>query len=193
MSPIFNKILHMGLILLLQLNLSISAQDIKVPLEIQFALLPKVIMLEKNLSVQDEKIKIAILFDSTIRSSIKVKERIFSFVDNHSYKNDNSNFVYIPLDLANEVALSNLLIEHQLNAVYLTPLRSEHINQISLECKKLKLISFTGVEKYLDYGISILFDIKNKKPKITINMESVKEEGASFSSYLLRLANIINN
>jgi len=193
MQSTFNKILHLGLIIFLQLNLSISAQDIKVPLEIQFALLPKVLLLEKTLSVQEEKIKIAILYDSTIRSSINVKEKIFSFIDDQRYKKDNSKFVYITLDLANEVALSNLLIEHQLNAVYLTPLRSEHINQISLECKKLKLISFTGIEKYLDYGISILFDIKNKKPKITINMESVKEEGASFSSYLLRLANIINN
>lgn len=187
------KILFAVFTFMLLFNTNTLSQDVKVPLEIQFALLPKVLMLEKSLAVQDEKIKIAIIYDASIRSSIRMKDKILSFIENQSYKKDNTKFNFVTIDLANEADLSETLKESNIDAVYLTPLKSENITLVSFHCKNLKLISFTGVEKYLDYGISILFDIKNKKPKITINLESAKEEGASFSSYLLRLVNIINN
>ena len=174
-------------------DLDCRSQQSKVPLEIQFALLPKVLLLEKNLALKEKDIRVGIVYDNSSAASRLSKNKIFEFTDNPTYKEDNSKFQFIPIAIKEANDFQNTVSSQQLDAIYLTAEKSFSISNLLDICKKHKIISFTGIEEYFNEGVSVFFDIRNNKPKITINLQSAKKEGANFSSYLLRLANIIDN
>jgi hypothetical protein len=75
--------------------------------------------------------------------------------------------------------------------IYVAPLRAYDVTKISNLSKKLKILTLTGVNEYIDFGLSITIGVKGDKPQIIINLPSAKAEGADFSSQLLKLATVI--
>ncbi len=58
-------------------------------------------------------------------------------------------------------------------------------------CKANKVLTITGISKYVEEGdISIALGILNDKPKIFINVTSLKSEEQNLSSDLLRIAKV---
>ena len=58
-------------------------------------------------------------------------------------------------------------------------------------CKAYKVLSITGVSKYVEDGdVSVAFGLINDKPKIFINVTSLKMEEQNLSSDLLRIAKV---
>ncbi len=187
------RIIHITLILFLGMAPSYHyAQSMGVPTDVQITLLPKILASNKSLSPdEDNVVKVGILFNSEIRSSVTVKNNI---VRGFSNKNDDSNpwsITLVPLDISEIENLQNEMRNNNIKVLYITPIRAYDLEKITQICRREKIITITGVVKYLDYGVSVCFDIINNKLKISVNLESSKEEGANFSSHFLKIANVI--
>jgi hypothetical protein len=187
------RIIHITLIIFLGMVPSyFNAQSMGVPTDVQITLLPKILASNKSLSPdEDNVVKVGILYNSEIRNSITVKNNIVRGFNN---KNDNSNpwsITLIPLDISEIENLQYEMRNNNIRVLYITPIRAYDLEKITQICRKEKIITITGVARYLDYGVSVGFDIINNKLKISVNLESAKEEGANFSSHFLKIANII--
>ena len=149
---------------------SVRAQNIPVPENIQAALLSKVLKFNPELQKND-KIKMLVIYDN--KSQINKDE----FING--------------LEKSIEVlAIKPDQIEKNIsgyNVVYFM----SGLNEQAYRCKTRKLLSVTGINKYVEEGeISLGFGIENNKPKILVNITSLDMEGQSFSSEILRIAKI---
>ncbi len=80
---------------------------------------------------------------------------------------------------------------HDIDILYITPLRATGIKEIIRACGAGKILTLTGVPEYVTDGVAIGIGIKGEKPRILINITSAKNEGSDFSSQLLKLAMVI--
>jgi hypothetical protein len=179
--------------IMLVIQCSLIAQSMSVPVDIQLELLPKILYLNKALNLEKgDTIKIGIIYNSRIRNSVRVKNEVLSGQKKESKNLQDLESSFIPLDVSTIFNIRHEMKKQKLNAVYLTPIRDYDIEKITEICRSEKIISITSVPQFLEYGVSVGFDLVNNKLKININLASAKEEGANFSSRLLRIAHIIN-
>lgn len=184
------KFLFVSIILIA--NTSI-AQRIKVPVDVQFKVIPKIISLNKCFSFNsgETDLNIAVLYSSQQRNSKQVYEDI------NNYLNDNGIVVkgkltkILSLDISLNNNLEDYLRENKINVLYITPLRGLDVTKITSICKTANVLSISGVVEYLESDVSVILNIDDNKLQILINQKSAKREGADFSSRLLRIAKII--
>lgn len=184
------KFLFVSIILIA--NTSI-AQRIKVPVDVQFKVIPKIISLNKSFSFNsgETDLNIAVLYSSQQRNSKQVYEDI------NNYLNDNGIVVkgkltkILSLDISLNNNLEDYLRENKINVLYITPLRGLDVTKITSICKTANVLSISGVVEYLESDVSVILNIDDNKLQILINQKSAKREGADFSSRLLRIAKII--
>lgn len=193
-----NKIIQHIAFTCLCFNLSaglcvVKAQSVSVPVEMQMKVLPKILALDRSMNSNPKtSINIGILYNSLIRNSIRVKDEILKFNEVNKISIKNSLLVYIPLDVSSIENLEKELQNYNLYAIYITPLRAYDISKISQVCRDENIISITSVIEFQNYGVSIGFDLIDNRLKILINQTSAKEEGANFSSHLLKIAQIVD-
>ncbi len=168
-----------------------QAQNINVPLEAQFKIIPKILSLnEKPVWKNKKEVRCAIVFNGLIKSSVTATRKIVSLSKNNPPEINSKPVVCILMDVNKVKDVEKFLLENKIDLVYLMPLRAYNVSFLEQLFVKHKIISFTSTEAYLEYGISIGFKLVNDRIKIIINLKSATEEGAKFSSHLLKLAQI---
>lgn len=193
MKSIYTHITTLAAAIILVMQSGVIAQSMSVPVDIQLELLPKILYLDKALNLEKgDTIKIGIIYNSRIRNSVRVKNEILYGQKKESKNLHDFESKFIPLDVSAIINIRQEMKKHKLNAVYLTPVRDYDIEKITEICRSEKITSITSVPQFLEYGVSVGFDLVNNKLKININLASAKEEGANFSSRLLKIAHIIN-
>ncbi len=187
---IINKIFSIFLILLVSGDIN-NAQNINVPLNAQFEIIPKILSLnEVSKWKNPNEIKCAIIYNGLIKSSVTAKRKIEELAAEKQPKIQGKQVTCVLLDVNKEKDVEKFLQDNKIDLVYLMPLRAYDIGYLEKLFRKLDIISFTSTEAYLDYGISIGFKLVNERIKIVINLKSSRDEGAKFSSHLLKLAQI---
>jgi len=151
------------------INLSFS-QNTPLPENFQAALLVKVLKFSPTLS-QKSKLRILIVYDTNSKNSKDVLIRMLDgFMDVKS--------IY-PDELKKNISNADL--------VYFMP----DIMQQAALCKEYKVLSVSGYSENIRQGkISLAFGVRNNKPKIFINLNSLEEEGQTLSSDILRIAEV---
>jgi hypothetical protein len=178
---------------LIAINLSYG-QHIKAPMDIQIKIIPKVLSLDKNFSTRkDSEYNLGIIYSSKQRNSVKIKKHFEDVTNerNMVVKKKKVNIMFIDIADINMVNIKKFLKDRGIDVVYLTPLRGFDIGSFSKICKEEKILSVTGVLDFMKDDISVSFDIQDKKLQIIINNNAAKNEGANFSSRLLRIAKLI--
>ena len=182
-----------ALVFLLLVNTSI-AQRIKVPIDVQLKVIPKIISLNKSFSFESNEnaVNIAVLYSSQQRNSKQVYQDIENNLNSGGLvvKGNLTNVLF--LDISSNNNLENFLRENKINVLYITPLRGLDVSKITSICKTASVLSISGVVEYIESDVSVILDIDDNKLKILINQKSAKSEGVDFSSRLLRIAKIID-
>lgn len=183
----------LAVLLLLIVNTSI-AQRIKVPVDVQLKVIPKIISLNKSFSFESNEnaLNIAVLYSSQQRNSKQVYQDIENNLNSGGLvvKGNLTNVLF--LDISSNNNLENFLRENKINVLYITPLRGLDVSKITSICKTTSVLSISGVVEYIESDVSVILDIDDNKLKILINQKSAKSEGVDFSSRLLRIAKIID-
>jgi hypothetical protein len=145
-------------------------------------------MLNKKLD-NKKVIKIGILFNQNLRSSRLAMEEMskISFTQEFNLKIE-----VLPIQIAGMEILESIYTEEKIDAIYITPLRGFDDSIISNLCRRFGVLSLSAESKLVEKFYSIGFELINNKPKIIVNLETLANEGAQFSSRFLKIAQLIN-
>ena len=165
-------------------------QRISVPIDIQMKLLPKILSLN-NSYFEGEKIiqiNVGVFYSSQSRSSIELKQEIFDNYTNQFIEIETLKIKYIPIDISQSSNYKKLIHQNNIQVAFINPIRAFDVSKLTDLCKEEKVLTFSSTPEYYDEGISVYFDVVNNKPKIFINLDIAKQEGAKFSSHLLKVS-----
>lgn len=166
----------------------------------ELRLLKKVLTFERNWKERAGKqLIIGLLYQKSNPVSHLLMEdwlNLFSELSAAEKTIDDIPIVFKAIDFDSVSSLEKALVEEQIQLLYLTPLEikksSGQMKDIFRLCQKLKIGTFSGVAEYLDAGVAMVFELKENKQQIFINLEACKAQGLNFSSQFLRLVKIRN-
>ncbi len=165
-------------------------QEISVPIDIQMELIPKILTLNKSFTSNEKEtqINVGVFYSSQSRSSVELKQEIFEKFPGDVLQINRLKIKFIPIDISGRNDFKKLIQDNDIHVAYINPIRAFNISRLTQICKTEKVLTFSSTPEYYDQGISIYFDIVNSKPKIFINLDSARQEGAVFSSHLLKIS-----
>lgn len=185
---VFNPIKMLPLILLFFLSVKVLPQEMPVPASVQGELIPKILLLNKSFSDKKE-INLGIVYNKYLRGSAETMNIISEKVKSSDI---DLKIHPIPIEISELNDIKGTLNNYSLDAIYIAPLRGTNLRAIKSFCKENKIITLCGTPELIADYFSIGFDIENNKVKIDINIKTALEEGADFSSHLLKIARVIN-
>lgn len=190
---IFSLVLSFCITLVL-LSAKVSAQEMPLPVEDQVPLFVKILNYDRSLVNKDmDKIVIGVLYQEKFRiSSITKDEFIQSVYNNDENTINGKPIVCVPIEISNLANLDWFIDNKNISILYITPLRSVELRDIYHVTRRKKIMTLSGVSKYIRQGLSVGLELIDEKPKILLNIRSVRSEGIDFTSQLLRLAILIN-
>jgi hypothetical protein len=116
-------------------------------------------------------------------------------VDNLSGKSIKNNTVEIfQTAYVGKSSLDPLIAANiKINIIYLCDdLLANQLKEISAFCIQNKIITATGVSNFVEKGYACLsVTLENDKPKLVVNLNTMREEGHQFSASYLKMAKII--
>jgi len=191
MKLLKKHIIKIQIVFFVALNLS-YAQHIKVPMDVQMKIIPKILSLDKNFKERKKgNYNLGIVYSSKQRNSMQIKDYFINSLEEKNMIVKKSVVNPVLINLAKITNIKKYLQDNKIDVIYITPLRGIDINIVTKICKEDKILSLTGVLDFMKNDISVSFDVKEKKLQIVINNETAKQEGTKFSSRLLRIAKLI--
>ncbi len=181
-------------LLIIQSAGAVSAEEMEVPIDIQFPLFLKILPFDRNLKERvGDEIVLGIVFQEKFRKSLNVKTQLENFLEkSKENKIDDVPFRYVLINLSSLSKFKAILAREKVDIVYITPLRAIAVETLVSACRSMGITSLTGVPAYCELGIAISIGSKGGSPLIIINLPGARSEGADFSSRLLKLARVIN-
>ncbi len=176
------------------LTIASVSQTPKVPLELQIPLFNKIFQYERNITSCDkEKITVGIVYQSHIRKSQYCRNECVKHFSGVNQYIGNKRISLVDINIVDPSDISVLNTHIGLDIIVICPLRSIDLREISKLCKSGSIITYSLIPSYVfDYNLSVAIESIEAKPQITINLKSARQEGANFSSQLLKLAKVIN-
>lgn len=74
---------------------------------------------------------------------------------------------------------------------YVTPMRGADIEQIARIARARQIHTMAGLTEYLLIGLSVGVGVRNDRPRIMINLDAAKAEGAAYQAPLLQMSEIV--
>lgn len=158
-----------------------------VPVPMQVALFLKVITFDRNLAIAPEtEIVVAVAYQGGYRASVTAKENAMSALQLYGNR---QKVRAVAIDLDRE-PLAVALTRHRPSVLYVAPLRGVEIGDLAGTARSAGVTTVTGVPEYISLGLAVSVRLQGERPKLVINAEAAKLEGADFSAELLKLAQI---
>jgi len=163
------------------------AQDMDVPVQMQVALFLKVLTFDRNLVVSPaSEIVVGVVFQSGYRASVNAKNVAMAALQ---VTGNSRKIRAIAIDLDRET-LVTALPRYRPSVLYVAPLRAIEIGDLATTARNANITTVTGVPEYISLGLAVSVKLQGERPKLVINAEAAKAEGADFSAELLNLAQI---
>ncbi len=170
-------------------------QDMPVPASAQVPVILKVLSFDRNLGRHPgQKLVIGVIYQRTVRES---KEVAADFMQTFSTIQDprvnGVPVTVVTIDLSAVDDIGTVLAEKQVNAVYLAPILSEPVRQISNIARIQSITTFTGIPDYVERGCSVGITSRGGRVSLLINLAACHAEGSKFDPQLLRVAQTIDD
>ena len=169
------------------------AQKMEVPIKLQYPIFLKIMTYDRTLKARgDDSVTFAVLYEQHFRPSFNAMEEFLNTLS-ESPVNIIAGLPVrgVAIDLNDETDLADELRSHHVDILYVAPLRAVQMKDISSITRAAKVLTVTGVTKYVEEGLSVSVGVRGEKPQLLINLAASRAEGADFDSRLLELARII--
>ncbi len=167
------------------------AQEMPVPVEVQFVLFAKILSFDRNLdSGKEAETSIGILYQQKYRPSLLAKKQFMEAVA-AAGKDAGIRFRCIPIGIHDQTDLRDAVAKHDVDVLYIAPLRSVQVKDIISVSRERRVTTLTGVPEYVEAGLAVGIGAKAEKPRILVNVNAAKAEGADFKARLLKMAKVI--
>ena len=167
-----------------------AAQEMDVPVAVQIPVLLKVLSFDRQLHARaGGEIVVGVAYQSGNRaSSVAHEDAVRLFSAAHDVNGVPMRVVTIDLDHDD---LDASLKQQPLTALYIAPLRATDVGHLAEVARDAGATTMTGVLRYVELGLAIGIGQQGGRPKIFMNLESCRGEGADFPAELLKLAQIV--
>lgn len=98
----------------------------------------------------------------------------------------------VSINWSSDVPIAALLAREKIDILYVAPLRSVSIADISATAQSLGIRTWSSVPAYVVKGLALGVGIRDDRPLILVNRTAARAEGADFSSQLLKLARVVS-
>jgi hypothetical protein len=167
----------------------LSAQD--APIAVQVPLLLKVLAFDRTAgAIGAEPTAIAILYQGRNRGSVMARDAVVDALALVRTR-EGAEVRCVAIDLDAEPDLAAALIRSGVRAVYVTPLRAVEISSVATAAQRASVTTLTGSRRYLEEGLAVAIGLRGDRPRILINLEASRLEGAEFSAQLLGMAEVL--
>lgn len=158
----------------------------------QYPLLLKILQFDRSLPQRaGQEIVIGVVYQGRFRASARACEEMRKVARSAENERIAERHIHIvELDLE-RVKLRDSLDSLNVNVVYVTPLRATDITTITDITREMHITTVTGVEDYVRQGLAVGLGLYQEKPRVLVNLEASRAEGADFSSRLLSLAQVV--
>lgn len=168
-----------------------GSQEMDVPVGIQVSVFLKVISFDRQLHLRaPTEVVLGIAFQSGNRASVIAKEEARQAIAAARDGVDGLPIRVETIDLDVE-RLGEALARHGLTHLYVTPLRATDIGAIAAATRAAQVTTLTGVPRYVSRGLAIGVELRDERPRILVNLNASRLEGANLSAELLKLATIV--
>jgi hypothetical protein len=168
-----------------------GAQEVPVPVALQFALFAKIATFDRNLDTSGEReLVIGVVYQSRYRNSLTVADACGPAMAAASQEGQ-LRFRRVPIDLSASADLAGAIAGQQIDLLYLAPLRAVEIDRLVGVSRAHRIRTLTGVPEYVERGVGVGIGMKGERPQILVNLEAARAEGADFGAPLLKLAKIV--
>jgi hypothetical protein len=170
------------------------AQEMEVPLALQMPIMMKVIGFDRRLRTRaPSEVVVAVIFQSGNRESAVARDeavRILRELAVSPTAVAGLPLRVVEVDLDAET-LADAFREHKFTHAYVTPLRAVDVKLIAAVARSAHVTTMTGVTHYVTRGLAIGVALRGGRPRILVNLEASRLEGADLSSELLNLVEIV--
>jgi hypothetical protein len=171
--------------------------DEMLPIKIQTALIFKTLGYINNpdkISVNG-KIYVGILFDENISHQSYSKDVLAEILNSSSanYRVSDSQIEPVLFKYGTEEIMASALAGRNVKVLYVIVQNKNYLNSILKVTKELKILSITGAypDDSAKSGVSIVFSVHDKKPAITANAVSLKNEEKEFNKDFYSFARVV--
>lgn len=119
------------------------------------------------------------------------KEMIDAFKGLEKFAVHGLPFRVVRLDYSNPQALRDAVKDQGIDALYVTAALEGEVENVSWVTRERKVITIGSKPSQVQKGLTLGVFIVDGKQQILINVGASKQEGAAFSSDLIRLAKVI--
>jgi hypothetical protein len=173
----------------------IAAQEVAVPVAIQIPILVKILNFDRKLSERaGGGLVIGVLFQSRYRTSARVAEEVCQtllVLPAGAFGALESSCVAIDLDAT--PSLDSALKQQRVQVLYVSPLRAFPLENVVAVSRAGRILTLTGVPRYVETGLAIGVGMKGDRPEIVINLAASRAEGADLTAHLLKLARVVGD
>ena len=172
-----------------------TAQEMDAPVAIQVSILSRLLEFDRNFkSHAGEEIVIGIIYQSRFRASANAKAQVVEALNQATFEHMVSLPVrFVLIEVQEATSFRRLVADSDPDLLYITPLRAFAIDSITAYSREAGVLTYTGVSEYVHAGIATGLGIQSGKPKILVNRRAAQQEGAAFSSELLKLAQLVGS
>lgn len=170
---------------------SLSAQEMAVPMAIQTSVFFRVLEYDRDLAdrVGDELV-IGVAYQLRNRASLNARDELVASGGEATVMGIPIRYVEFPLLADNSLADS--LRAHQVDVLYISPLRSVRVEDVISAATEQGALTWTGVLEYCELGVAVAIGERGGRPEIVINLDAARAAGARFSAQLLKLARLVD-
>ena len=169
----------------------LQAQEMAMPVGVQFSVFTRVFAFDRQFGRRArEEIVIGIVYQRRVPESSNIKEAVAEELRSGVSVRGRPIRV-LPIPVARSEDLEAALSLHDIDVLYITPLRSLDLDGITTLSRRHRVLTCTGVPDYVTQGLAVGIGARRSRPLILINLAAARAEGAEFSSELLKLAQII--
>jgi hypothetical protein len=162
--------------------------------ELHLKIIMRALTYEQHLrSDRSDSLMVGVLFEPHRSASVEDASKIIEALESQANKMTfrKRNIVVVGIPLARGKRLSDALPD-DLRVLYVSEAVPEgRLAEVVAATRGRSVISVTGIEAYVRKGITLGAILRKGRPLLMVNYASALAEGASFSTQLLQLAEVI--
>lgn len=168
-----------------------DAQDVEIPVSVHVPLFLKVLTFDRHLPARARrKIVVGIAHQSGHRPSTVTRDEVLYALEAARESLEGYAISSVAIDLDKE-PLGEALKRHGVLVLYVAPLRAVDVAAIATTARSMQVTTLTGVPRYIALGLAIGVRLQGERPRLLINIDSARLEGANFKAELLKLAQVV--
>jgi len=168
-----------------------EGQEGRPPVDVQASLFSRIVQFDRSFDARSaDGLVVAILFQENLPASVNTKDEFSKALQASGFL-DAKGLPPRIVEVQPGEGLGPALESAGVDLLYMAPVRGIDLGEVSLETRRLGILSCSSVTDSAQQGLSVELDFRESRPRILVNLPAAEAESADFRPGLLKMAEII--